>query len=195
MELCALCGGLMKGRPEGICNACLEDLWDEVSPRDITPAGSPVSWIALADYGGMTRNLIEAVKFGGRRRPLQWVVQAFRRHLPEDGVTPCAIPASPRGRHHRGFDQMEVVARSLGGCRTPFRHRRGDEQKRLNRHRRQGNAERVLVLKRDPPAAPVLIDDVCTTGATMNRALHLCLRGGALPPAVYVLAAAQRLRY
>lgn len=74
-----------------------------------------------------------------------------------------------------------------------FARYRGQQQKQLNRELRRSNARETLDLRIrncTPYPQGVIIDDVVTTGATIDRAISLMQAAGAMPGAVVVIAAA-----
>jgi len=93
----------------------------------------------------------------------------------------------------RGFNQSVLIGRWLGGpCLEDLveRSRNTADQRGLDARQRRANLDRAFRLRRPPPRAVTLVDDVMTTGASL-RALAQCLReGGAEHIRVLVLARA-----
>jgi predicted amidophosphoribosyltransferase len=134
---------------------------------------------------------MEAIKLRRHFRLLHFVaVTALLPVLSSIPGTVIPLPASIHGRRKRGFDQTRVLARY---CRRPVSavvgRRRGAEQKHLSREARSSNAERSLYLRRSPPAGGIVLDDVCTTGATVIRAVGLLDAAGDPPAAIVVVSA------
>jgi predicted amidophosphoribosyltransferase len=119
--------------------------------------------------------------------PLEWRLWA-------DALT--WIPADAKAYRRRGFDHMGLIARSLGeqtGLRAvPLLEKlsRADQRK-LNRAERQRNMETLFSViepgrdasGHDPPvflkkAHLILIDDVFTTGATLDAAARTLRAAG-----------------
>jgi predicted amidophosphoribosyltransferase len=99
-------------------------------------------------YEGLAKQLVVAYKFGGRRSlaaPLcDWLDAALERYFGSDGSTVVPVPASPRGRRKRGFDQAAHLAAQLRRRHgTPvwyaLRRSEGNEQKRLDFRGRSHN--------------------------------------------------------
>ncbi len=186
---CPGCGGELDG-VLGVCSRCLQ------APP--TPWRAAVSAFA---YRGDGAELIRRFKYGGRpelaRTLAQLMLEVWReQQLEVDLMVP--VPLHWTRRLRRGFNQSELLARSLAPelgvpVRSVLRRtRRVPHQAGLNRERRLKNLRGAFQL-RDPAAIAgkrvLLIDDVITTGATLNAAAEALCRGD--PAELYVLTAAR----
>jgi len=104
-----------------------------------------------------------------------------------------AMPLHAQRLRQRGFNQAELIARWLGGPlikRLVKRTQNTPSQRQLNAATRENNLRGAFALQASPPQALTLVDDVMTTGASLN-ALAQCLReGGTQHIEVIVLARA-----
>lgn len=187
---CRQCGDLVPTLAEdGRCLAC------HTSPPAYRQA------LAASGYGGVARELILQLKFGGLRpAAAYWArrLEPLARALPAGApalVVP--VPLGRRRQRQRGYNQSAEIARPLArqlGCacvpRALRRRRETSPQSGLDRAARIRNLEGAFV------AAPLvagrrvlLIDDVLTTGATAHAAAAALCRAGAAE--VYVLTAAR----
>jgi ComF family protein len=107
------------------------------------------------------------------------------------------IPTQWRRQLHRGFDHTRVLAQAIAATyphsltvKPWLRHTRsGAPQHRLSRLARWRNQqERFVVNERVQGRRVVLLDDVMTTGATVNAAAGTCLEAGAKQVTVWCLA-------
>ena len=100
----------------------------------------------------------------------------------------CFVPATRAAVVRRGFDHMEVVARTLAGllglplldalARTPAR-----DQRSLGRSGRLANAEGTVAVVEDVAGLSLLLaDDVVTTGSTMRACARALVGRAAEPP-------------
>lgn len=144
-------------------------------------------------YDGPLRDALLRFKYGAREalgRPLgQWLALRWRER-PElgkvDAVT--AVPLHFLRRHARGYNQSELLALSFcAAAGLPYlevlrRARWTKPQTRLGRDARRENvaqAFRVVLPESVAGKKILLIDDVCTTGATLDAAAAALRRAGA----------------
>ena len=192
---CLLCAGLLPWRQEGgVCLPCWDRLpWDpRLRPGFVRrPGGAPAIASAI-EYREDARRLVHALKFErfdalgdpfGRRAAGQ--AAAVLAGLPRfDVIVP--VPLHWTRAFQRGFNQAERlasgVARATGVPCDPsllWRARRGRRQRGLGHEARRGGFEGVFAAS---PAARgrrvLLVDDVITTGATIEAcAAALCAAG------------------
>ena len=120
-----------------------------------------------------------------RRGPIDPDAVAGRRGLVDrDPVAIVAVPAQPARRRRRGFDPAGVLAVALAGrlgvARVDCLRRRdrGDRQVGASRSQRRRSGRLTIELRAPPPARALLVDDVHTTGATLDACARALLRGG-----------------
>jgi predicted amidophosphoribosyltransferase len=164
---CVLCGA---GR-EPLCPGCGRHL--SPPPTGTVRGIGPVP--ALFAYEGGGARVVQALKFRDGRRlvaPLADGLTGLAELGPDALVS--WIPTSGSRRRRRGFDQAELLARALARrldrpCRPVLRRLPGPSQTGRSRAERAAN-----VAFRAMPTRPVrnlvVIDDVCTTGATIRAA-------------------------
>jgi predicted amidophosphoribosyltransferase len=151
--------------------------------------------VAAFGFEGVVRSLIHSLKYRNRRRVArELAVAALHRVGPAAFVGIRVVTWAPTGRTHlrrRGFDQAELLARSVAKClgvpcRRLLYRAHGDAQQpqtgRSRAERLRGVAFVVRpALSRAFGGAPcvLLVDDVVTTGATLASARDALLDGGA----------------
>ncbi len=184
--LCDLCGDSLPPStgPFRVCLRCLE-----------APPGFEVARSA-GIYAGSLRAAIHAFKFERRRTlaaPLAALMSAAGAEVlvGADAVVP--VPLHPWRAVHRGFNQSDDLARHIGlpVWRILRRSRHGPPQSRLSGRDRRSNVERAFARRfllsmatGGPPAdrlrrsTVVLIDDVMTTGATLDACSRVLAEAG-----------------
>jgi ComF family protein len=152
-------------------------------------------------YGGPARNAVLALKFRGvsslapeMARPM---ADALARWVPAvDVVVP--VPLGWLRRRTRGYNQSALLAREV--CRSsglPLETRAlrrarqtPPQAQQAGEESRRRNIEAAFALGPRPVGGSVLlIDDVATTGATLDACTRVLLEGGA--SAVYALTFAR----
>lgn len=151
-------------------------------------------------YQGPLRDAIHQLKYRRRRRmagPLGELLVPFAR--PHAATLDAIIPIPMHAARYaeRGFNQAELIAQTVAaGVQIPClgssitRVRATAQQAKLNAQERQQNMRGAFAWKGGtPPARVLLIDDVLTTGATMDACAQTLREAGSRE--VYGLALAR----
>lgn len=147
-------------------------------------------------FKGPARSLVIELKYHQGLHVLEDMVTIFRRssavlaHLRGAALVP--VPLHPRKARERGYNQAELLATLLaraagGGTRVePVLRRVVDTatQTALGRRTRMANLKNAFALAPgaalNPTLLYILIDDVFTTGSTLNSCASALRRGGAV---------------
>ncbi len=199
---CPECWPRVETLPENVCPRCAHPL----PPHATTcPHCTSGWWLAQAravrPYTGLWRKAIHALKYR-RNKTLARLFEAEaaetmqRVRWPVSCLVP--IPLHPQRLRERGYNQVHLWAAGLARrLRMPYRPqglervRPTPSQVHLSREERWANVQGAFQAR--PQAVwgcrVLLVDDVLTTGATLNEAARTLLQAGAV--AVYGLVLAR----
>lgn len=168
-----------------LCPIC----WaDDVSPPIHEPpvVENIAGVVSLASHTGAIREALHALKYEGVRR----VAEPLGEHLAQvvpwtiDAIVP--VPLHYQRLQERGYNQAELIAQSLAKhMKQPLltdvlhKHKSTVSQVNLNAAERRANVEDVFSVEGHIPPKLLIVDDVCTTGATLGACASVLKAAGA----------------
>ena len=216
---CAVCSALLDEPLSGcVCARCWNSI-QEITPPLCDRCGGPlpradrrcancsdepsaiVRARAMGEYEGALREIIHALKYAGRisvARPLAERMRQRARYLLEGVDCVVPVPLHWRREYHRGFNQAHEIARHLGPpVVEALRRRRATRaQVELPADHRRANVSGAFAIRKAwfrgteiRSKKLLLIDDVSTTGATLESCATVLKDSGASE--VYALTAAR----
>jgi ComF family protein len=187
--VCDRCQARLVPLPDPHCERCGAPVSSR-SPRCHECRGRALAfrtaWAPFA-YEGVARRVVSALKLRNATRGARFMATevASRAPLGLLGGTLVPVPAHPSRTRRTGTNQAACLAGLLGRALTlPVsdvleRARDSTPQVGLARRDRLLNARRSVTAKRDPPPGKlVLVDDVYTTGATLDACARALVAAG-----------------
>lgn len=198
--VCELCSRQIRFARQPACRTCGYPFFGAIEEEDLgcercaelTPLFGEGRTTVLLQ--GPARDLVHELKYRGQ----EFLVWDIRRILRDasgladylEGAWLVPVPLHPRKERERGFNQSRLLARELAsiapvaGIVEPlYRGIDTESQTRFDRRTRQANLKNAFAKKEKSTLNPenryVLVDDVFTTGATLNACSAALMSGGA----------------
>jgi len=195
---CFVCRGAARGTLCESCDADLPRLAQPLCPRCAleSPSGAVCgrclarpphydATIAALAYAFPADALVHALKFRGELALAPLLGQLLRERISSPGID-CVIPVplSSQRLRERGYNQAVEIARHLGCAKLAIdacvRERDAPPQAGLEREARRRNVRGAFRCQRSFAGERVaLVDDVMTTGATLDELARALKEAGA----------------
>ncbi len=188
---CPLCQTVLSRDETDLCHTCREDT-DEF-PKPNRKISFVAGWTSMWYYNGKVRHSLLLYKFYNRRSYGTIYGRLLAMKLHRDPICQYDIltwvPVSRKRRWFRGYDQVELIARSVGEeLHTPAisilkktRHTK-PQSRLLDISQRRANVMGAFTVS-DPARISgkriLLLDDIITTGATVSECARVLMTYGA----------------
>ena len=168
------------------CAACI----NSIRPFRARDLSDLEACFCAGEYSGWLRDTIICYKNGDARYNemlSQILLSAYEKFFRSEDLTLIPIPSSPQKVRERGFDSVANLcirlARgnesiSVDGANL-FLRRQVVDQVGLSASQRHANLEGAFGIRKTLHGAVVIVDDVITTGATLNSAAKALKFAGA----------------
>lgn len=156
--------------------------------------------IAPLAYRDDVRQLIIELKFHGKLRNAKLLAELFLQHLDLRERPHCLIPIPlhPKRMRERGYNQSLEIARQLAAASdiridaySTRRRRNTRRQADLGLKEKRGNVRGAFeVIKGNLPEHVAIVDDVMTSGHTVNEFARVLKKSGVKKVSVWAMARA-----
>jgi predicted amidophosphoribosyltransferase len=182
-----------------VCRAC----WTGLDPSPRLVRGHAVPTVAAGEHTDLLRAVIVAWKEESHStvlRPLAYLLASSVAALPVAGpLTLVPVPTSRRSRRARGADLTRDLATTAAELLRPLGlqvavtpalrlARQPADQSGLDAAQRSRNLAGAFVARGSPRDQLVVVDDIVTTGATIDEAVRALRAAGHSPIAAAVVA-------
>ena len=176
LKRCVKCGYPLTSESE-TCSRCRQTQW------------SFDSSISIFLYSGHAKKIISSYKFKNLKTlALYFSNKIYQKYLIQfNDCTIVPTPFRPSAKNNRGWDQIELITDILNtryslpvlNC---LKRKNGPAQKTMSFNARTENLKNKISLKKNikMPDKILLVDDVFTTGATMEKCARTLKDAGAL---------------
>ncbi|MDD5093874.1 MAG: ComF family protein [Dehalococcoidia bacterium] len=190
--LCAPCSEALPALEPPFCQRCGVPTSDGKlcqNCRNWSPAIDGIRSPFL--HTGLARQAVHHLKYKNQKvlaRPIAGVMAKYLKSnpLPVDVLT--AVPTHPKRTRQRGYNQADLIVRELSQTiqlpasqETLARRRNTPSQVSLGAEARRKNVQEAFICKDKSLSSKrvLLVDDVCTTGATLNACAVALKEAGA----------------
>lgn len=171
--------------------------------RDCASNSSLSKVLVGVDYQDAAKELVQRMKYGRAKagaHEMATILAPLLAQVSGEDMVLTHVPTANTRVRQRGYDQAQVLTRHLARKAnlryTPLLARIGDAHQvgagRATRLRQMQGAFQELHTGRIREKHVVLVDDVLTTGATLEMAAHVLRRAGATRVSAIVFAQAQK---
>lgn len=200
---CPACGTGTLKHPLLICRVCLAELASGNAP-EVASSRHIIRIFSCRPYSGITRKCITQFKYHRKRRLIQVFADPVRETLLKNRLSASSadvivsVPIHGMRRRARGFNQAETIGDVLSemlcvpvSFRNLVKTKNTLPQTDLTGKDRSGNLEGSFSVRFPlelKDKSIMLVDDVVTTGATLEACAVKLLRAGAKSVTGFTLA-------
>lgn len=196
-SLCNKCSVAAIKSPPGVCYRCSKA--SLLNPCSACASLSPLKSLSIAaEYSGIVKDLIASLKFNRVKSAAEVIAgQIHNKHPPINKSTVVVpVPTANSRVRKRGYDQASLIAKHFAKKRklkySELFRRVGSTRQvgagREDRFKQLKNSFRLKKHHKTTGKHFLLVDDVLTTGATLESAGRLLVASGAASVSAAVFA-------
>lgn len=213
-QVCIACARTLNAREDAICINCLIKLprtnYHRLNDNPVSKKFAGRIRIEMASAflyfskGNSARQLLHHLKYRGRQDIGRRLGALYGKDLMNDGWIPpdliIPLPLHPAKERIRGYNQCTPIAEGLNryfgsevDSKVIARRSNNSTQTKKGRYERWENVEKIFEVKEPEKIQNkyvILVDDVVTTGATLEACGHTILNHGAAKLSFLTLATA-----
>lgn len=194
MVICNFCQGLFQPVEAPLCKICGSPTLEAVE-RCVSCFGKTFYFThnqSTFPYSDLIRDLLLELKFKQKKQIAKGLGHLWANHAPThlapDNTYLVPLPLHPQKQKERGFNQADILAKALGKARNiPIAYvlqRTIDTPPQSGLHPRQRieNVQGAFAIAKgqDPRGKNyIVVDDIYTTGASVNECAKVLLAAGA----------------
>ena len=176
---CLRCGRPLVTEEKEYCGDCIKKKHVYIQGRAVYRYTD----VAASIYRFKYRGRCEYAAFFGEKMAQE--LQSFTEYIKPDGLVP--VPVSRKRLNRRGYNQAELLARVMGQrlgvpvyTHLAVRNKNTVPQKELNAYQRQNNLKKAFKIKENDVKLNtiIIIDDIYTTGSTVDALAEVLLCAG-----------------
>ena len=213
-KVCPACGNVLINQEENICIQCLYYMPKTRFHNDQANLVAQMFWgrtnvenatsMFYFNKGGHYQQLLHQLKYKGKAEIGEELGSIFGHELKSttfknvDAIIP--VPLHEKKYKQRGYNQSEAIAKGLSYslnkpviCDVLKRVRANDSQTKKAKYQRWENVKNIFSLKNIESLKGrhvLLVDDIITTGATLESCVHELLKIEGVKVSIATLAVA-----
>lgn len=183
-----VCCGTEKGVDEYLCKSCAGKV-EELKAGEIKTVS--IKAYSAYRYESFAKKIVRGFKYNNKKWLSKFMGDVMSKELSEGNMKPedfsfvCNVPLHIKKKKSRGFDQSEELAKRISETTgIPYigalrRIKFTKTQTKLTEQQRKENIKGAFEKTADLSGSALLVDDVLTTGATVNECAQVLKSGGA----------------
>lgn len=200
-NICRVCGKSLFRHEKILCMKCFHHLPSARFKNDRNNPAAQVFWgrvpfqfvitALLYNKGNAVQKLVHELKYRSSRETGIFLGEILGKEIAQkvpDAVIECImpVPLHPKKQKKRGYNQSELLARGMSGILDIpvdishlYRREFSSTQTRKSKYQRWQNVENIFAVKKAEELQGrniLLVDDVITTGATLEACARQLLQ-------------------